>query len=142
MNKVDDSGLVTATVNQQSYTQDLVEAVKQKTKSFDPTSDGDDRKTSDNMVGLKKLIFTFTTGKDKCLLIFSLVMVSIQGAAMPTFMIAFGHLVDAVGGDVMTSGFDMLNKGAIYMVIIGFVTFLVSFAQIAGFSLFAAKNAH
>ena len=89
MNKVDDISLVTATIEKKSYSEDLVEAVKQKTKSFDPTSDGGDRQTGD-MVGIKKLLFTFTSGKDRCLLYFSLIMVSIQGAAKPMFMIAFG----------------------------------------------------
>ena len=101
--------------------------MKEKTKSFDPTKVGDERKSKKDMVDLGKLIFTFADGSDKCLFAFSLLFVSIQGASMPTFMIVFGRLVDSVGGDVMNSGFGMLDKGAIYMVLIGFVTFLVSF---------------
>lgn len=144
MNKVEDtSSLATANANSRSAAEDLRDAVKQKTKSFDPSNEGEDKKKlKGEQIGLGKLIFTFTSGSDKCGFVFALLMVSLQGAAMPAFMIAFGGLVDAVGGDVMTGGFDMLNDASTYMVLIGFVTFVVSFLQIAGFSLFAAKNAH
>ena len=58
---------------------------------------------------------------------------------MPAFCLLFGDMVDGVGG---VNSFDSLGDSALYMLYIGVVVYVVSFLQIAVFSVFAQTIAH
>jgi hypothetical protein len=77
------------------------------------------------------MIGRFMDGSDKLKMILGMIGSFMFGAALPAFCLLFGGMIDGVGGTgsdsaTDTSGYDALQKQAIWMLCIGFGVFIFS----------------
>ena len=104
----------------------LVEAIKEKTLSYDPAQDEKEGKEFDTTekVGFFYMAFKYADAGDKCMFIVAVLSALIFGASMPSFCLLFGDMINGIGG---VNSFDSLSDSALYMIYIGLGVYAVSF---------------
>ena len=78
----------------------LVEAIKEKTLSYDPSKDKEDGKEFDTTekVGFFYMAFKYANGSDKCLFFSACISSFLSGAALPVSCVLIGGMIDGIGG--------------------------------------------
>jgi hypothetical protein len=116
----------------------LVECVKIKTSTFDPTAAGEEAKDFEGEEGgFCHVAFKYADGCDKCMFFVATIASMMFGLSLPAFCIIFGDMLDSVGQG--TGMFDVLGEQAIYMLIMGVWAFVAAGNLIVWYSFFAAN---
>lgn len=123
------------------FTNKLIDAVKEKNKTYDPSAANEEAKEFDTteQVGFFYMCFKYASGGDIALFSLAVLASFVFGASMPAFSIIFGDVIDGVGG---VNSFGALTDSSLMMLYIGLVVYFVSYLQITGFSVFAQRIAH
>lgn len=113
--------------------------VSKKVESYDPKKDNDEELEfdTDEELSIMQIVSRFMECTDRFLWWSGHFCAAIFGASMPAFCLIFGQSIDAAGAG--SEGFDDMKEQALWMVGIGLIVWLTSFAQVSMLQLFAQR---